>query len=110
MRSKTCCVTCKGCSRMATALLDLAMKFVNVTPWAALLLLLTVHGRLAAQPPSYAKQVKPFLAKYCLECHNADDAKGGLVMDTVAALRKGGDNGPVLVPGKPEESRLVLLP
>jgi WD40 repeat protein len=64
----------------------------------------------AQQPPSYAKQVKPFLAKYCLECHNAEDAKGGLVMASVATLLKGGDNGPVLVPGKPNESRLVLLP
>ena len=64
----------------------------------------------AQQPPSYAKQVKPFLAKYCLECHNAEDAKGGLVMDPFAALLKGGNNGPVLVPDKPNESRLVLLP
>ena len=65
---------------------------------------------LAQQPPSYAKQVKPFLAKYCLECHNAEDAKGGLVMDSVPSLLKGGDHGPVITPGKPDKSRLVLLP
>lgn len=73
-------------------------------------MLLAIGGQLRAQPPSYTKQVKPFLAKYCLECHNAEDAKGGLVMDSVQALLKGGDNGPVIVPGKPDESRLVLLP
>src|SRR5215813_1385812 len=64
----------------------------------------------AEQPPSYARQVKPFLAKYCLECHNAEDAKGGLVMDSYQNLLKGGDNGPVIAAGEPDQSRLVLLP
>jgi WD40 repeat protein len=64
----------------------------------------------AQQPPSYAKQVKPFLAKYCLECHSADQAKGDLVLETFKDLMAGGKNGPVVVPGKPDESRFVLLP
>src|SRR5438552_8366103 len=57
--------------------------------------------------PSYARQVKPFLAKYCLECHSGDKAKGGLSLETYQSLQKGGDNGPVLVPGKPDESRII---
>src|SRR5919109_2942822 len=85
------------------------MQLAHVS-MAVLVLVGAANSLLAAQPPSYAKQVKPFLAKYCLECHNAESAKGGLVMDSVAALLKGGDNGPVIVPGKPDESRLVLLP
>src|SRR5438067_10595376 len=89
---------------------DPVMKVANPARWLALLIVLALAGQLTAQPPSYAKQVKPFLAKYCLECHNALDAKGGLVMDSFQALLKGGDNGPVIVPGKPDESRLVLLP
>src|SRR5262249_17377748 len=63
----------------------------------------------AQQPPSYAKQVRPFLAKYCLECHNASQAKGELVLETFKAMQDGGKSGPGVVPGKPDESPLVLL-
>jgi hypothetical protein len=72
-------------------------------------MLIGIPGTLTAdQPPSYTKQVKPFLAKYCLECHNADKARGGLVLETFQSLRQGGDHGSVFVPGKPDESPLVL--
>src|SRR6267143_1621978 len=35
----------------------------------------------AQEKPSYAKHVRPFLAKYCLECHNAKTAKLGLNLE-----------------------------
>src|SRR5947209_20576377 len=63
---------------------------------------------LFAQPPSYAQQVKPFLAKYCSECHTGDKAKGDLEMTTFKALMEGGKSGAVIVPGKPDDSLLVL--
>jgi WD40 repeat protein len=52
------------------------------------------------------------LKKHCLACHNPEKKKGGLVMTTRQALLKGGDNGPVVAPGKPGESSLtqVVLP
>ncbi|HZU34961.1 MAG TPA: c-type cytochrome domain-containing protein, partial [Gemmataceae bacterium] len=62
----------------------------------------------AAEPPSYARQVKPFFARYCLECHNAEKAKGGLSLETFKGLAAGGEHGPVLVVGKPDQSRMVL--
>lgn len=64
----------------------------------------------AQQPVSYSKQVKPFLARYCLECHNPQELKGELDLDSFKGLSRGGKNGPVVVPGKPDASRLVLLP
>ena len=62
----------------------------------------------AEAPPSYARQVKPFLAKYCLECHNSQEVKGDLDLETFAGMQKGGKNGAVIIAGKPEQSRLVL--
>jgi WD40 repeat protein len=59
--------------------------------------------------PSFARQVRPFLAKYCLECHNADKNKGELNLETFKTLSAGGKNGPAVLPGKPDESRLVTL-
>src|SRR5947209_18480925 len=62
-----------------------------------------------AQPPSYVKQVKPFLAKYCVECHNPDKLRGDLDLSTVKALVAGGKSGAAFVPGKADESYLVTL-
>ena len=59
-------------------------------------------------PPSFTNQIKPFLAKYCMECHNHDDADSGFVVETHVALAKGGERGVAIVAGKPDESRLVL--
>jgi WD40 repeat protein len=74
----------------------------------SLILLLSAGWLRADQPPSYARQVKPFLARYCLECHSGDEPKGQLSLENVKAILKGGGNGVVLVPGKPDDSRIVL--
>ena len=66
-------------------------------------------GSLRAEPPSYAKQIKPFFTRYCLECHNSDEPKGGLNLETYKSLLEGGDNGAVLTPGKADASRIVRL-
>src|SRR5919204_5517318 len=63
---------------------------------------------MAEPPPSFARDVKPFLARYCVECHNADKLRGGLNMESFKTLEQGGENGAVFVAGKPEESRIVL--
>lgn len=82
------------------------MPSLRLLLWASLA---AFPASLAAQePPSYARQIKPFLAKYCLECHTGDRAKGGLDLTTPQGLLSGGNNGPALVPGKPDASRLVL--
>ncbi len=77
--------------------------------FAGFVIALLVDPLAAQQPPSYEKDVRPFLARYCLECHNAKSLKGGLDLETMKGLKAGSDNGPVLVAGKPEESPLVLL-
>jgi hypothetical protein len=46
------------------------------------------------------------LTDHCLRCHNADKRKGDLVIATREALLKGGENGAVLIPGKPDDSSL----
>src|SRR5437763_8371553 len=75
----------------------------------ALSLALLIAGNLPAQDPSYAKHVRPIFAKYCIECHNAKDRKGGLNLETFKTMLEGGDHDDVLVPGLPDKSRLVNL-
>ncbi len=62
-----------------------------------------------AGPVTYTQQIKPFFARYCLECHNHEEPKGGLNLETYQGLRQGGDNGAVLTPGKADTSRIVHL-
>lgn len=58
----------------------------------------------------FESKVRPLLAEHCHSCHSdgAKKVKGGLKLDTRAALMSGGVSGAVVVPGRPEESELVL--
>ena len=61
-----------------------------------------------AEPVDYAMRIKPLLTQHCVSCHGAVKARGGLRLDTAEAALKGGKSGPVILPGKGEESALVL--
>jgi WD40 repeat protein len=83
------------------------MKLLRLS--LSLLLLASLPAWAAAEDSvSYAKQVKPFLARYCLECHTGERGKAGLDLDSFKGTMAGSRNGPVVVPGKPDESPLVL--
>lgn len=51
----------------------------------------------------------PVLEAKCLACHNVKTKEGQLVLENVPAILKGGDSGPAVVAGKPEESLLFKL-
>src|SRR5256885_10737519 len=57
----------------------------------------------------FEKSIRPVLVRECYSCHAATAAKvrGGLKLDTREALRKGGEDGPVVVPGDPANSLLI---
>jgi len=57
----------------------------------------------------FERQVRPLLVERCYSCHStaAKKHKGGLLLDTRAAILKGGDSGPAAVPGEPDRSRLI---
>ncbi len=59
--------------------------------------------------PSYASAVRPILEAKCLRCHDAKVRKAELDLSTHASIMKGGESGPVIVPGKPDESTLYEL-
>jgi hypothetical protein len=55
----------------------------------------------------FESKVRPLLVKQCIACHGPEKQKGGLRLDTKAGWQEGGENGPALVPGKPDASLLV---
>jgi hypothetical protein len=57
----------------------------------------------------FERKIRPILANHCYECHShaAKKHKGKLYVDSKAGIRKGGESGPAVVPGKPAESWLL---
>ncbi|MDB6137992.1 MAG: Planctomycete cytochrome [Verrucomicrobiaceae bacterium] len=56
----------------------------------------------------FEKKVRPLLADHCYACHSADTKPaGGLRVDDRNGLLVGGDEGPAIVIGEPENSLLL---
>ena len=77
---------------------------------------LLLSGPSAAQPASqvefFESKIRPVLADQCYRCHSAEaekegKLKGGLRLDDREAMRRGGDNGPAVVPGEPKKGTLL---
>lgn len=66
-------------------------------------------GGAADELLEFEQRVLPILQEHCFECHGPAAArpKGGLRIRGRAALLEGGELGPALVPGDPEQSLLV---
>jgi WD40 repeat protein len=76
----------------------------------ALAILLPSAAVLADEPSlDFNKAIGPIFKTYCVGCHNSQDKEGGLVLESFETLGKGGENGPVVVPGKPDDSKLVQV-
>jgi hypothetical protein len=66
-------------------------------------------GRDADRRDFFESRIRPVLIENCYECHNsAETTEGGLAVDFRAGLLKGGDGGPVIAPGAPKKSRLLV--
>ena len=57
----------------------------------------------------FENKVRPLLSQHCLQCHGANEKKirGGLRLTSLEEMVSGGDSGPAIVPGHPEESLLI---
>ena len=57
----------------------------------------------------FEAKIRPVLVEKCYSCHSADAKalRGGLLLDTKQGVLTGGDSGPSIEPGKPNESLLI---
>src|SRR5205085_8827629 len=93
------------------------MRSTILAPSRALLLALLVLLHFAAAVALaddagndfFEKKIRPVLKQHCYECHaeSAKEIKGGLRLDTADGLRAGGDSGPAMTPGDPDDSLLI---
>jgi hypothetical protein len=86
--------------------------------WLALSLVAGRSSGLRAAPPDgrdargvefFESKIRPLLANTCYQCHSRQSkkVKGGLLLDSREGLLKGGDSGPILVAGDPDQSLLI---
>ncbi len=55
----------------------------------------------------FETNIRPLLARHCIDCHGPDKANGNLAFRSRDDLIRGGTQGPAIVPGKPEQSLLI---
>ena len=85
----------------------------RITAAAAGLTLASAVSAQDAPAVDFNKDIAPIFEFKCVECHNENKVKGELRMDTFDWIMKGGDTGPAIVAGKPDESSIferVTLP
>ena len=67
---------------------------------------------IAAEEPfkiTYEDHIKPVFREHCTSCHNSNDKKSGLALDTYQAVMAGGSGGGVVAAGDLDSSRLYGL-
>lgn len=62
-----------------------------------------------ASPEFYTARVQPVFENNCYKCHAGMFHRGNLRLDTPEHIMAGGRSGPVIVPGKPDDSLLIKL-
>ncbi|MCH2182733.1 MAG: PSD1 and planctomycete cytochrome C domain-containing protein [Mariniblastus sp.] len=57
----------------------------------------------------FEKKVRPLLVEHCYDCHGSSEepVKGGLSLLSRQALLEGGETGPAILPGHPDQSLLI---
>ncbi|MEW4452406.1 DUF1549 domain-containing protein [Bremerella sp. JC817] len=83
--------------------LTMSLAMVLVTS----ILVLPLHADEKENAHFFETKVRPLLAQHCFGCHGPKEQKSDLRMDRKNHFMKGGSAGPIVVPGKPEESDLI---
>lgn len=55
----------------------------------------------------FENKIRPILAESCFECHGSGQSKGSLSLESLSDMLSGGDSGPAVVPGNPDESLII---
>ena len=79
---------------------------VRITLPALLLFAAATVSQAEDAASLWSRKVQPLFDVQCVKCHGPIEQKGGLELDTPAAIVKGGEDGAVVIPGKPDESPL----
>ena len=99
----------RACRMLRTTKSTSRWHFIAVITFGAILIggCLIWTTNLNAEPVNFETQVAPIFERHCVHCHEASQPKGGFSLSTSTHAVAGGESGPAIVPGKPDESLLV---
>jgi len=87
------------------------VKYSCILAVAVALTIAFSSGRATADEKRefFEKKIRPVLVKHCYQCHSADakELGGKLRVDSRDGMLTGGESGPVLLAGQPEESLII---
>ncbi|MCX5691826.1 MAG: hypothetical protein NTV94_18870, partial [Planctomycetota bacterium] len=66
------------------------------------------NAATAPQATQFDRLIRPILQQTCVSCHGESKSKGGLALHTLDALMNGGDTGPAIIAGDPENSEVII--
>ncbi len=89
--------------RRAVSPLALAVVFFPGSLWAQ------ENDPVGVGQQLFVEQVGPLLVSRCGQCHGGKQQKAELDLTSLAGIKKGGETGPLLVAGKPDESLLLTM-
>lgn len=84
----------------------MSIRYVALISVATIGIGLCAESEKDSKSEFFELKVRPILAKNCYTCHTEARA-GGLQMDSQEAMARGSKEGPVIIPGRPDESRLI---
>jgi len=58
---------------------------------------------------SFSCELLKYYQIQCTQCHLGQSASAGLVLDSYESIMRGSNNGPVVIPGDPDNSKLVQM-
>jgi len=88
------------------------MMLRSINQYCAVASMCLVASVCFSQEPAkitYDDHIKPIFREHCTSCHNANDKKSGLALDSFQAVMTGGSGGASVVAGDLDSSRLYAL-
>ncbi len=92
--------------------MSLFFRYLPLVSWLACVLAISMCVGTHADEPTkitFEDHIKPIFREHCLSCHNANDKKSGLALDTYTAVMGGGSGGDIVAAGDLDSSRLWAL-
>ncbi len=87
----------------------LPVPTMRTSTYYAPLCVFLVLATANADDDFFERKIRPVLVERCYKCHSerGEGVKGGLLLDSRDAARRGGDSGPAVVPGDVDASLLL---
>jgi len=82
---------------------------MRIRLWIVALAWLSCFRTVPASAADWLNDIRPLLREKCFACHGALRQQSGLRLDTASAVHRGGDLGPAVRPGSPDDSHLIQV-